>query len=221
MQRASALSPAYVSPTPGSSRHVTVGLVNLLGVRVSVHAVLNEAEHERRMSLGITAFTDPALLDCLLELPIRCPVLNPRIWVETAEQPPGVVSRGDDGHTVTRLLEPVLTLDDVVIRGTRGREMRAVQDASLFASFIPRWVAVETAAPAAMVMEAKLFGVGLLDRAGQVILAAEQPTSKVVDGWAWLLWEKTYRRWLKERSRARETGSQAQATAEANATLTG
>jgi hypothetical protein len=55
-------------------------------------------------------------------------------------------------------------------------------------------------------MEAKLCGVGLLDHDGQIILAAEPPTSGVVDGWAWLLWEKTYRRWLMERSRACEMG---------------
>ena len=155
----------------------------------------------------MTAITDPALLGCLLELPVGRAVPDPIVWAETAGQPSGVVRRGDDGHTVTRLLEPALIVEDVIAPGSCGREMRAVQDASLFASFTSRWVAVEAhEAPDAIVMEAKLCGVGLLDQDGHVILAAEQPTSRVVDGWSWLLWEKTYRRWLKEQSPARETG---------------
>ncbi|SRR6266568_1711752 len=222
MLRTSVFDPSSrVSTTPGSAERVWVGLVNLLGVRVTAHAVLNRIEHERRSFLGITALTDPALLGRLLDLPVGRPVLDPVVWAETAGQPTGVVARGDDGHTVTRLLEPALIVEDVIVPGPRGREVRAVQDASLFASFTSRWVAVEAQdAPDTMVMEAKLCGVGLIDRDDRVLLTAEQPTSRVVDGWAWLVWEKTYRRWLKERSRVRETVSQAQATGEANATPT-
>jgi hypothetical protein len=222
MQRTSAFGAScLVNPAAGSSDRVCVGLVNLLGVRVSARAILNQAEHERRRALGITALTDPALLGRLLELPVGCSVLDPVVWAETAGQPTGVVIRGDDGHTVTRLLEPALTVEDVIVPGPPGHEMQAVQDASLFASFTTRWVTVEAqGAPDAMVMEAKLCGVGLLGQDGQVILAAEQPTSSAIDGWAWLLWEKTYRRWLKEHSPAHETGNQAQATGEASATPT-
>ncbi len=222
MLRTSVFDPSSrVSTTPGSAERVWVGLVNLLGVRVTAHAVLNRIEHERRSFLGITALTDPALLGRLLDLPVGRPVLDPVVWAEPAGQPTGVVARGDDGHTVTRLLEPALIVEDVIVPGPRGREVRAVQDASLFASFTSRWVAVEAQdAPDTMVMEAKLCGVGLIDRDDRVLLTAEQPTSRVVDGWAWLVWEKTYRRWLKERSRVRETVSQAQATGEANATPT-
>lgn len=218
MHRASTFGPpCIVKLEAGPTERVSVDLVNLLGVRVSARAILNRVEHERRSSLGITALTDAALLGSLLELPLGRPVLDPVAWAETAGQPSGVVARGNDGHTVTRLLEPALIVEDVIVPGRHGRELRAVQDASLFASFTSRWVAVEAqGAPDAVVMEAKLCGVGLLDQDERVILAAEQPTSGVVDGWAWLLWEKTYRRWLKERSRVREMGSQAQATGEAS-----
>jgi hypothetical protein len=223
MQRTTAIGPTCpVNPAAGSTDHVSVGLVNLLGVRVSARAILNQAEHKRRRSLGITALADPALLGRLLEIPVGYPVHDPAVWAETAGQPIGVVSRGDDGHTVTRLLEPALIVEDVFVPGPPRREMRAVQDASLFAPFTARWVAVKAQeAPDTVVMEAKLCGVGLLGQDGHVILAAEQPTSGGVDGWAWLLWEKTYRRWLKEQPPARETGSQAQATGEATAIPTG
>jgi hypothetical protein len=222
MQRASAFGPPCIGNlAAGPTERVSIRLVNLLGVRVRARAVLNLAEHQRRSALGITALTDADLLGCMLELPPRRPVPDPVVWVETAGQPPGVVTRGDDGHTVTRLLEPALIVEEVIVPGPHGRELRAVQDASLFASFTSRWAAVEArVAPDAAVMEAKLCGVGLLDQDGRVILPAERPTSDAVDGWAWLLWEKAYRRWLKEHSRARETGNRAQATGEASATPT-
>jgi hypothetical protein len=188
---------------------------------VTARAVLNRGEHERRRLLGIAAFTDPDLLGRLLELPVGRSVLDPVVWAETAGQPAGVVVRGDDGHTVKRLLEPALLVDEVIVPVPRGREARAIQDASLFASFTSRWVTVDAHdVPDATVMEAKLCGVGLIDREGQVIIPAEPPTSGAVDGWAWLLWEKTYRRWLKEQSPAHETASQVPATGEASATPT-
>jgi hypothetical protein len=214
VQRAKKPSSSFLAgPAAGSSKRVSVASVNLLGVRVSVRAVLNLPEHRRRRSCGIAAFTDPALLGRLLELPVGCAVPDPTIWAETADQLPGVVTRGDDGQTVTRLLQPALAIAHVIVPGRRGRELRAVQDASTFASFAPRWVTLDTTeAPVATVLEAKLCGVGLIDRSGQIVLAAEQPAATVIDGWVWLLWEKAYRRWLSERAVARETESLAQAT---------
>ena len=219
MRHASAIGPYCIADfAAGPVEPVSVRLVNLLGVRVSVRAILNRAEHERRSSLGIAAFTDADLLRSLLELPLGCPVLDPIRCAETAGQPLGVVVRGDDGHTVTRLLEPALVIEDVIVAGRAGRELRAIQGASLFAGFTSRWVAIEApCAPEAVVMEAKLFGVGLLAQDSRVILPAERRMSDAIDGWAWLLWEKTYRRWLKEHSRAHETENQAQATGEASA----
>jgi hypothetical protein len=203
----------------GSSKQVSIESVDLLGVRVSARVVLNVREHQRRRSCGIAAFTDPALLDRLLELPAGCPVPDPVIWAESSDQPPGVVTRGDDGQTVTRLLEPALTIEDVTVAAPRGRELRAVQDASTFASFTSRWVALDIAeAPVATLLEAKLCGVGLIAGAGQIILPAERPAATVIDGWAWLLREKAYRRWLSERAVARETETRAQATGAARAT---
>lgn len=191
---------------------VSVGLVNLLGVRVSARAVLDRAEHTRRWSAGVAAVTDPALLDRLLEVPSGEPVADPVLWAETACQPDGIVARGDDGYTVTRLLKPALVVLDVTVAAGRGREVLAVQQASLFAGFAARWVRIEAEPRDAVVMEAKLCGVGLAGPEGDVMLAAEQPDSPAVDGWAWLLWEKAYRRWLTERSRGHARGSRAQAT---------
>jgi len=56
-----------------------------------------------------------------------------------------------------------------------------------------------------VILEAKLTGVGLLGPGARVLLPAEQ-LARPVDGWAWLLWEKTYRRWLKERAPASRAG---------------
>jgi hypothetical protein len=195
---------------------VRVDLVNLLGTRVSARASINHREHKRRAALALGAVTDPALLERLLDLPLGELIDDPVVWAETADQAEGVVERADDRCAVRRLLEPPLTVTDVIVSARSGRALRAVQDASWFASFSSRWVAIEEERPSdCVVMEAKLCGVGLLDRKGEVLLDAESPTAPVIDGWTWLLWEKTYRRWIKELSLARETESRVPATGEA------
>jgi hypothetical protein len=159
------------------------------------------------------AVTDPALLESLLDLPLGEPVDDAVAWAETAGQADGIVERAEDSCAVRRLLEPPLTITDVIVSGQATRVLNAVQDASLFARFSSRWVAVEEESPSdSVVMEAKLCGVGLLDREGRVLLSGESPVHPVIDGWTWLLWEKSYRRWLKILSSARETASQVPAT---------
>jgi hypothetical protein len=193
-----------------------IGPVNLLGSRVEARANLNESEHKRRMAIALGAVTDPALLDRLLDLPLGEPVDDPIAWAETADQAEGVVERADERCVVRRLLEPPLVVTDVIVAGSAGRVLKAVQEASLFASFCSRWVAVEEDRLLdRVVMEAKLCGVGLQDLEGRVLLSAESPVTPVIDGWTWLLWEKTYRRWLKTLSLAHETASQVLATGEA------
>ena len=118
---------------------VSIGRVNLLGVQVTARAPLNCAEHERSSVLGLGAVTDPALLDMLLGLPTGYPCRDPALWAETSVAATGLVDRGADGCTVRRLLEPPLVVDDVIVPALRGRELQAVQDASLFASFTSRW----------------------------------------------------------------------------------
>ena len=49
---------------------VPVGVM-LLGVRVTAYAIINIAEHQRRETAGMGAVIDPALLDRLMDLPIR------------------------------------------------------------------------------------------------------------------------------------------------------
>jgi hypothetical protein len=193
--------------------------VSLLGVRVTAYAVLNAAEHERRESAGLGAVTDPALLDCLMDLPVAVPVADPVTWAEMNSQPPGVVERDEDGATVARMLEPPLTISDVVVGATGGRELAAVQDASLFAGFTRRWIAAtRDRVPDSAVLEAKLCGVGILDRSSRVLLAGEVAASLTIDGWTWLLQERTYRRWLSQQSRDHVPGSPSPATGEASAT---
>ena len=183
---------------------VSVGRVNLLGVQVTASALLSCAEHERRSGFGLGAVTNPALLDYLLSLPVRQARRDPVSWAETSALPGGIVDRADDGYTVTRLLELPLALDAVIVSAAPGRALRAVQDASLFAGFTCRWVRhQQTAVPDTAVLEGKLCGVGLLGSQGQVLVPAEPPTSAIVDGWAWLLAEKTYRRWLKQAAASR------------------
>ena len=175
--------------------------VMLLGVRVTAHAAVNLAEHRRREAAGMAAVIDPALLDRLLDLPAGVPVIDPAGWAEMAGQPPGILERDSDGVSVTRRLEAPLSIADVVVRAAAGRELRAVQDASLFAGFTRRWVAADRV-PDAVLLEAKLCGVGILDAGYEVLLPAAKPVALTRDGWSWLLEEKVYRRWLGGRPRA-------------------
>jgi hypothetical protein len=185
--------------------------VILLGVRVTAHAVISPSEHRRREAAGTGAVVDPALLDRLMDLPIDVPVIDPGLWSWTADQPPGVVERGRDGASVTRRLQSPLLIAEAVVRSVAGRELRAVQDASLFAGFTRRWVASAGRVPEAALLEAKLCGVGIVGPGHRVLLAAEKPVALTRDGWSWLLEEKAYRRWLSGRPRpgasARMAGS--------------
>jgi len=186
--------------------------VTLLGVRVTACVVINRAEHRRREAAVMAAVTNPALLDRLLDLPVAVPVTDPVVWAEMADQPPGIVERGDDA-SITRYLESPLTIADVVVAAAAGRELRAVRDASLFAGFTRRWVAAaRDRIPEAALLEAKVCGVGVLGASRRVLLQAEQPVSVTVDGWSWLLEEKTYRHWLTRRPPDRGMQSPSPAT---------
>jgi len=195
--RQSATSGQSLSAGQSVASGQSVAGVMLLGVRVTAHAVLNLAEHDRRTAAGVGAVIDPALLDRLLELPAGVAV--PAGW---AGQWPGILECDPDGVTVTRRLESPLSITDVVIQAAAGRELPAVQDASLFAGFTRRWVAAGRV-PDAVLLEAKLCGVGILAAGAQVVLPAAEPAALTRDGWSWLLEEKVYRRWLGERARAR------------------
>lgn len=211
---------ALVSPPPlragepsSQGPFLTVARVRLFGAEVSVCASLDHAEHERRISLGQTAVTDPALLDRLLDLPADTAVHDTAAWAETADQPASVVERADDGVTITRRLRPPLVLLRVTAPARHGQESQAVQAVAALAGFAPRWVVVATrTAPERAVLEAQLCGVGLLDVGGRVLVEAEDPVGATLDGWAWLLQEKTYRRWLSEQSRDRGRASRAPTT---------
>lgn len=199
--------------------YVQIEAVLLLGVRVTAYAIINEREHQRRQAAKMTAVTDPALLDRLMDLPVGIPVADPVISAETVDQLPAIVERDENGATVTRRLVPPLAVEDVVVNATAGRELGAVRDASLFAGFTRRWVAVaQSRVTDATVLEAKLCGVGVIDACRKVLLSAERPVCPTMDGWSWLLQEKAYRRWLKQPPRAHVMGTLAVSTGEANVT---
>ncbi|HME65877.1 MAG TPA: hypothetical protein VKG61_13395 [Streptosporangiaceae bacterium] len=191
------------SPAAVTSLQAVAGVM-LLGVRVTAYAVINVAEHRRREATGMGAVLQPALLDRLLDQPAGVPVIDPAGWAEMAGQAPGILERDSDGVSVTRRLESPLSIADVVVQTAAGRELRAVQDASLFAGFTRRWVAAaRSRVPDAAMLEAKVCGVGILDPGRRVLLAAEKPVALTRDGWSWLLEEKVYRRWLGGRPRIR------------------
>jgi hypothetical protein len=172
----------------------------LLGVRVTAHAVIDAAEHSRREAAGLGAVINPALLDRLLDLPVGVSVHDPEMWTEMADKPPRILERSQEGMSITRRLESPLTITCVVVKAAPGTELRAVQDASLFAGFTRRWVeASRDGVPDAAMLEAKLCGVGMLAPGPLVLLPAEKPVSLTVDGWTWLLEEKIYRSWLNVR----------------------
>ena len=218
------LPPAVSSQVPvnRSRGGEPVAGVMLLGVRVTAYVVINADEHRRRAAADLGPVINPALLDRLLDLPAAVPVVDPVMWAETADQPPGILDRGEDATSVTRWLESPLTISDVVVHAAPARELRAVQEASLFAGFTRRWVAAARGhVPDAALLEAKLCGVGIVDPAHHVLAAAEKPIALTRDGWSWLLEEKTYRRWLSGRPGSRETASQDRATGEASASAAG
>lgn len=175
--------------------------VIVLGVRVTAYATINAAEHRRREAAGIGAVVDPGVLDRLLDLPVAVPVTDAAAWAGLAGQPPGIAERAEDGVSVTRRLESPLTIADVVVDVAAAGELHAIQDASLFAGFTRRWVAaVPRRIPDEALLEAKVCGVGLLDRQrGVVLLPADEPADLTVDRWSWLLEEKVYRHWLTRR----------------------
>ena len=191
----------YRRAGPPTSLESVTGVM-LLGVRVTAYAVVNLAEHRRREAAGMSAVIDPVLLDHLLDLPADVPVIDPAGWAEMAGQPPGILERDPDGVSVTRRLESPLSIAEVVVRAAAGRELRAVQDASLFAGFTRRWVAADRV-PDAVLLEAKLCGVGIRGAGYRVLLPAAKPVALTRDGWSWLLEEKVYRRWLGGRPRVR------------------
>lgn len=196
--------------------------VMLLGVRVTAYVMINMPEHQRREAAEIAAVTDPALLDRLMNLPVATAVIDPVIWAEMAEQEPGIIERSKDGASITRRLASPLRIEDVVVDAAAGRELGAVQDASLFAGFARRWaVAARSRIPDATILEAKLCGVGVLDLCGRVLLSAEKPVSPTMNGWSWLMQEKVYRRWLSQRSQDRAMESPVRATDGASATQAG
>jgi hypothetical protein len=187
--------------------------VRLLGVRVTAYAAVNLGEHRRREAAGLGAVIHPALLDRLLDLPGAVPVIDPVVWAEMADQPRGILDRGEDGASVTRWLESPLTISDVVVHAASGRELRAVQEASLFAGFTRRWVVTARGrVPDATMLEAELCGVGVVDPDHRVLLGAAKPVALTRDGWSWLLEERAYRRWLTGRPGMRGTASPARAT---------
>lgn len=211
-----------VNPCRGDGSAVRVEAVALLGVKVTAYVVINGTEHQRREAAGVAAVTDPALLDRLMDLPVAVPVSDPVVLVEMTGQPSGIVERSEDGTRVTRRPQSPLMIEDVVVHAVGGQELRAVQDASLFAGFTRRWVgAARTRIPASTMLEAKLCGVGILDPRREVLLPAEKPVAPTMDGWSWLLQEKAYRRWLSRRSQDHATGNPSPATGEASAVRAG
>ena len=220
MDRSAAAGCQTPRPVRRSRRsYVQIEAVLLLGVRVTAYATINEGEHQRRQAAKLTAVTDPALLDRLMDLPVGIPVADPVISAEMVDQLLAIVERNENGATVTRRLVPPLAIEDVVVNATAGHELAAVRDASLFAGFTRRWVAVARSRVSdATVLEAKLCGVGVIETCRKVMLSAEKPVCPTMDGWSWLLQEKTYRRWLKQPPRAHVMGTLAVSTGEANVT---
>lgn len=205
---ASSPGPLALPASAGGEPAVLVRVM-LLGVRVTAYAVINVAEHRRRETAGIGAVVNPGLLDRLMDLPMGIPVTDPVVWAEMADQLRGVVERSEDSARITRRLESPLTITDVVVDGVSGRELRAVQDASLFAGFTRRWISVMSGrVPDAALLEAKLCGVGIVHQRRGQLLAAEKPQCLTRDGWSWLLEEKAYRSWLSQRTGSRQHESQ-------------
>jgi hypothetical protein len=187
--------------------------VMLLGVRVNAYAIISTVEHQRRETAGMGAVINPALLDRLMDLPIGFSVTDPAAWAEMADQPRGVAELHEDGARIIRRLESPLTITDVIVDASTGKELCAVQDASLFAGFTRRWIAATPSRiPDAAMLEAKLCGVGIVDQRRRQLLPAEKPEGLTRDGWSWLLEEKTYRRWLARRAGNHKQESPARAT---------
>jgi len=175
-------SPAPLAAPYGGEPGAPVGVM-LLGVRVAAYAIINIAEHQRRETAGMGAVINPALLDRLMDLPIGISVTDPVAWAEMADQPRAVAELHEDGARIIRRLESPLTIADVIVDAATGKELRAVQDASLFAGFTRRWIAATPSRiPDAAMLEAKLCGVGIVDQRRRQLLPAEKPVGLTRDG---------------------------------------
>jgi hypothetical protein len=178
-------SPAPLDAPDGDEPGVPVQVM-LLGVRVTAYVIINIAEYRRRETAGVGAIINPALLDRLMDLPIGISVTDQVMAAEMTDQPRGVAERHEDGIRITRRLESPLTITDVVVNAITGKELSAVQDASLFAGVTRRWIAATPSRiPDAAMLEAKLCGVGIIDQHGKQLLTAEKPQGLTRDGWAW------------------------------------
>jgi hypothetical protein len=195
------VTPAAAAERPAALAPETTQVddVNLIGLKVTVVTVMDFEEHERRRRSGCGPVTDPALLGCLLRLAVGEPVADPVTWAETADQPESVVVRGADGMTVTRCLTIPLSIKDVIVRAHVGQELRAIQEASLFARFARRSVMTSrTDLPESIFLEAKLLGVGLVHVQGTKLLPGEAPAPTAADAWDWMIREQIYRQWLSQ-----------------------
>lgn len=219
----------YPLPADTTSASVATGLsdgssdwvtgVLLLGIQVDAHVVIDFAEHRRRETVGVTAVTDPVLLDRLLNLPADIPIADPALWAQMAGQHQGTVEQNKSTTTVTRVLRSPLTITDVVVRSKPGRELKAVQKASWFGGFTRRWAAIaDDSLPDTVQLEAKLCGVGLLCARQRALMPSGPPVSSAIDKWSWLLEEQAYQRWLSQRPSEREAASRCPATGEASLT---
>lgn len=108
----------------GTGLSTWVGGVLLLGFRVDARVVMDVKEHYRREDAGVTAVTDPVLLDRLLSLPVSVPITDLALGGHMVGQPPGVVGLSENGATVTRMLRSPLSITDVVVSAVPGREMK-------------------------------------------------------------------------------------------------
>lgn len=168
------------------------------GVRADALCVLDVGEHARRQEGGIGAVTSLAILDAVMTLPMGVPVrrrdITPTAWARMERTDEALVLV--DGHWVTRVGRPPLTVLGALVSGRRWRD--ALRRASAFGPFSQRIVVLRQL-PASMdllLWEAELAGVGVWladDMITREVLAPEPFKLRYVKAATWRFAERAYR----------------------------
>ena len=158
---------------------------------------LHEAEHQRRLAVGLCAVTDLGLLDRLLALPpgelVRWDDLNPDDGRRFRAAPEGVVECTSPG--VRRVLTYPVSVPMVLVRSRSWR--RGLQRASAFEPFAQRVLLLEGADRDLyqLTWEADVLGVGVWihdGRALQEVVAPAPWRQLYVKAAAWRFRERAY-----------------------------
>ena len=163
---------SHLVSEPGVRDHVSW----LLGTEVLCFYQVDDAEHQRRQSVGLKAVTGLAMLETLMGLPVDLPVswrlLGQGEYAKVRALPVGTVER-DGAMVIRRAVRPV-RVDLAVVTARSWR--RGLERAGRFAPFCRRTLLWDRRPPGTeKLSEASFYGVGVLHRTGGDVTTLLEP----------------------------------------------